>query len=201
MTAYAFTRMYEDEFGWKIKDLGCVMLKVHMPIRMVIPDEWKIPENPEMPWIKNEISPHVTVLFGLLPFVKPSHCEAVLSDQLPDIIPRYVFPLGFGKFELGFGKFEYPKDANVPTVPTPYEVITLRLQKNPIEDMRTRLRYLPHIITFDEWHPHITLGYAKPGFFDELNLANTVLPARAQYTVAGVEYNTHMKENRYNESE
>ena len=105
------------------------------------------------PWVKGLVlnkNPHITLLYGLLESVKLEHVETVLKGWNPP------------KFEIDYyDYFESPNDEE-------YYCIIGKIKLTPeILEAHQRLSLLPHINTFFEYKPHLTIAYIKK---DKLNL-------------------------------
>ena len=135
--------------GIEVSKLGCVMLDVE-PIRSAdyAPSSWAYyAKNPERKWIKGlEAGDHITLLYGLLQNANTirSAVDEVLDGWEP---PDEVVIDHVGSFASTFDD-------------EPYACIIGHIRVTPeLLDAHVRLSYLPHIDTFWEYKPHLTLGY------------------------------------------
>lgn len=166
LSSYSFPGVYED-LGLNVQKLGCIMLNTEpLTVSDIIsedhlyyaadPDQYKFVDG-----IVSERVPHVTILFGLMrsgPEMK-KHVDAVLSDwELP---------------ALEIEKVDF-FESKIPT--EPYYCLVAKIKPSPeLLEGNARLRLLPHVDTFPEYHPHITLAYIKKdetlrdGYLDLLN--------------------------------
>jgi len=107
-------------------------------------------------WVKGLVylnHPHLTLLYGLLDCVKPEHVKRVLEGL---IIGSVVID------EISY--FDSPDSEE-------YYCVIAKVGLNKfIKEAHQRLSLLPHINTFLEYNPHITLGYIKKDntFLDKL---------------------------------
>lgn len=130
--------------------MGCVMLDV-APVDLdgVIPDEWCYSSpNPARPWIsgrQNEF--HVTLLYGLLDNAN------TISDHVYKRLDGWGVPAG-GLESTALAAFQSPFEDE------PYSCIVAEFVENSVLiDAHGRLSRLPHISTFPDYRPHVTLAY------------------------------------------
>ena len=150
--AHDFPSLYK-ELNINTNTLGCLMLTTENPLTDTVPSEGQyVSPDPEKFWMKGLLKDwHVTVRYGFLPGVKKSHVEQVLEGI---DVPEY---LGFDEFEV------FPS-----TIPDEdYECVVARVNSNALRYMNQQLSVLPNVNTFPVYKPHITIGYFKPGWFDE----------------------------------
>ena len=137
--------------GIDFNRLGCVMLDVDPQVpallRNVVPDAiWY--RDPERGIPGPETEPHITLLFGLL---EPAHAwrehvDALLADWAP--------PTSVGIHD--FAVFGGPG--------SPYDCVVATLGSQPeLRAANGLLRRLPHVDTFPDYKPHVTVGYVLPG--------------------------------------
>lgn len=142
--------------GINVKSLGCVMLEFEqIPIKNYLPEEWAyFPKDPAYDWVKGlDVASHVTLLYGLLEkaFVWREHVDEVLADWGPnvDMFIREikVFPPAPGEdYACLVGVVE---------------------SWGSLEKAQKLLSYLPHINTYEEYIPHLTLGYVDAQYEDD----------------------------------
>jgi hypothetical protein len=148
-----FNDLYAD-LGVSIPALGCVMLDTD-PIEITEmvengkPDLY-ISENPERFWISGAVSEHhahVTLLYGLMQkgLTWRSHIDRVLDGWTP---PSLVIQ-SIGSFPSPF------EDEDYACIIAHIEVSQKLLEGHQ------RLSFLPHIDTYPEYKPHLTLAYVK----------------------------------------
>lgn len=180
-SAHRFAVQINDEFGINLNKLGCVMAKTEgIPLakfaRGIEEDLYTSPD-PEKYWIHGDISSesaHLTLLYGL---IKPAYEYPELVDHLiADTLPKAVRVAGVKFFPSSFEE-------------EPYACIIASIQKTEaLVHTNDRLRYLPHVSTFPEWEPHITLAYVRKGTEEHwISVLNEHLTG-VQVPITGVTY-------------
>lgn len=137
-----------EALGIDTGKLGCIMVDVEeLIISDIIKDE-DYYYSEEKKYVNGNVSedvPHMTLLYGLMrsgPELRP-HVEMVLQDwRLP-------------KIKISHVGFFYGHDSEYITLVAHIEVT------DELKSGNARLRLLPHIDTFDEYRPHVTLAYVK----------------------------------------
>lgn len=89
-----------------------------------------------------EIDPHVTVLYGL-------HKEVSLEDIKAAMAGINTVALKISSL----GIFENEE----------FDVLKLDIESDDLSKLNKSLAKLPHTNKYPEYHPHLTLGYLKPG--------------------------------------
>lgn len=134
-----------------IDKLGCIMLQVEkVDVSGVIPKEWEyVSPNPSQPWIRGlDGGDHVTLLYGLL---KNGNTVRPLVDK---VLEGWELPHPYlNRFDF----FDAPQGE-------PYSCIVAHVRSEGLLDAHRRLSLLPHINTFQEYQPHLTLCYVKKEF-------------------------------------
>lgn len=138
-------------------ELGAVML----PIKDVAlfeggrenflePDDLYTSPDPNNFWVKGDVThkAHVTLLYGLL--AKAYEIQEVVDAALEG----WTRPLYFEEAEIDI--FDSPKPDT-----EPYKCIVARVNSPELIEAHQRLSFLPHINTYPEYKPHITLAYVK----------------------------------------
>lgn len=160
MSAHNYQEVYDD-LGIDLKSLGCIMLKTEVPDTSFIKDEdLYYTDNPKLFWVngRSTTNSHITLKYGLLNSVRRKHVDTVI-DGLP--LPERLIGQGMMKFDS-----PYPDE--------PYECIVLKISTDsafghPAELMalHNQLNYLPHVNTFPDYKPHVTLAYVRKGWYSE----------------------------------
>jgi len=89
-----------------------------------------------------EDEPHTTLLFGL-------HKE-VTDEQIKDVLGRHKF----GECQLhNASLFENSQ----------YDVLKFDVKGKGLHECNSDLTKHPHTTNFPDYHPHLTIGYLKPG--------------------------------------
>lgn len=149
--ARSFPQVYVD-LGIDLGRLGCLMLDTE-PIKVsdLIPQSSLYFADPEkhkyIQGVVSETVPHVTLLYGFLRSAKElqKHIDAVLDGWKPeDLTIRNIdfFPSN-------------EADEYYVTIIAHVEVT------DNLKEANTRLSYLPHLNTFPDYKPHITLAYVR----------------------------------------
>lgn len=138
------------DMGINVAGLGCVMLDVEkIETESVVPADWAYTStNPERYWIKGlNAGDHITLLYGLLS--NANTIRGAVDEVLAGWEPGDLFVESVGSFPSTFAD-------------EPYACIVARVSVTPaLLDAHARLSLLPHIDTFWEYKPHLTLGYVK----------------------------------------
>lgn len=152
VSANTFPKVYEA-LDIDLGKLGCVMLDVAPPA-IELPKEYSdalhASQNESRGWINGytfaEV-PHATLLYGLM---KPAsewqeHVDAVLEGwECPAVRVDHV----------GFFNSPYEDE--------PYYCLIAHLEVSPeLVEGNKRLQLLPHINTYLEYRPHVTIAYIK----------------------------------------
>lgn len=153
-SAHDFQTVYDD-LGIDLKTLGCVMLGTETPDTSFIKDEDLYYANdPKLFWINGRAggNSHITLKYGLLNSVRQEHVNAVIDGLT---LPERLHGNGLVKFDS-----PYPDE--------PYECIVLAISTvGSLMDLHSHLNYLPHINTFPDYKPHVTLAYVRKGWYNE----------------------------------
>lgn len=149
--SHDFEEIY-SEIEVDVNKLGCVMLDVSGKSIPMVPDKDDLyySEDKEKFWIKGFVAgknPHVTLLYGLM---KPaSEWEKQINEILSSWKMEEVSVDHVGFFESNLKN-------------EPYYCIIAHIEKTPkLLEGHKRLELLPHINTFSEYDPHITIAYIK----------------------------------------
>lgn len=148
-----FPGLYES-MGVKTWGLGCLMIDTEQPyedIQLAPGDEY-VSTNPKNLYVKGlQTAWHVTARYGLLPEVKSEHVFTVLEGYS---IPPELSIRGYDMFPS--------TDPN-----EPFECVVALVEDPLLDDINAQLSVLPNISTFVEYEPHITIGYFRPGWFED----------------------------------
>lgn len=102
-----------------------------------------------LPWAQGLVAdrnPHLTLLFGTLPIVKVNHIKEVLQPWISQEVKLMVDEYSY---------FESTNDEE-------YYCIVAKIKTNSsIMEAHERLSLLPHINTFGDYRPHVTIAYIK----------------------------------------
>lgn len=150
-----------DQLGINVNKLGCVMLDVEPVDLTGFPTQWEyFARNPEHRWItgaQRADVQHITLLYGLLQnanVIKPQ-VDLVLEGWNPGWLG-----IGYTEvFESNYDDEEY--SCIVGRIGYPGE------QPVTLLDAHIRLSTLPHIDTFWDYKPHVTLAYVHKQYTDE----------------------------------
>lgn len=155
LSANDFPQIYE-RLGMKLGHFGCIMLDVEpIPVGDILerPDDWfYYSDMTELRYVKGPVAAttaHATLLYGLTPDDNAGQQQRVSVDELLDGL------------DLSSVTIEYV-DQFPPQYNQPYSCIVGILKTdNDLGEANRRLRFLPHIDTFVEYVPHVTLAYVK----------------------------------------
>ena len=141
--------------GVNIHDLGCVMLDVEpIDLRGAIPEEWAYTStNPKLSYVSGiQEEAHITLLFGLLQNANliRSAVDEVLEGWEPGPISVWTIDA-------------FPS----PLPEEPYVCLVAKIWGQGLKDAHARLSLLPHINTFPEYQPHLTLAYVHKDHANE----------------------------------
>lgn len=148
ISSYQYKEIYK-EMGIDMKGLYCVMLELEIDETMPqIPKEDQyFDETGKFDWVKGYVAKngemHCTLLYGLLDMVKKRHVEEVLRGWDAQI------------------EIEEVTQFDAPDKQEYYCVIGKIKKTEPLVKGHQMLSLLPHINTFLEYQPHVTLAYIK----------------------------------------
>jgi len=153
LNANQFPDVY-TALGVKVNELGCVMLDVDpLTVTDLVTkgkDDLYFAQNKERFWIDGAVAEtvaHVTLLYGLLESAvtwKPL-VDIVLADWTPPVL----------EIE-SLGSFDSPFQDE------PYACIVAHIKvTDELLEGHKRLELLPHVNTYPDYRPHLTLAYVK----------------------------------------
>lgn len=181
-----FPEIYED-LGIDFDNLGCIMMNTNkIPVAQYIkkPEEDLFVKEGWGGGLAGENSAHVTLLFGLLENGNEwkNKVDTLLVDWKMDTVT--IEEVSY--FDLGDS----------------YAIVGLLEKTNEIVDGHERLTLLPHINTFSEYHPHITLAYIKK----DVELDKWIKPLAKKYNgqkvaTTGINYGDTKEEKAKNHVE
>lgn len=155
-----FASVYE-ELGIDTGRLGCIMIDTKaVKVDDVIPEE-ALFYSEDQEYVKGIVSqtvPHIALLYGLM------RSGLELRRHVSSVLTGWNLP----ELEVDKVSFFYGKDDTYITI------IALIKPTPELLEGNARLRLLPHIDTFGEYHPYLTLSYVKAdsdwqGYVDTLN--------------------------------
>ena len=178
ITAMQYPDVYK-ELGIDLGNLGCIFLDVEpLEVSDLIPEDelYYSGNHKYVSGVVSEDIPHMTVLYGLMRTGSEMrrHVDAVLDGWLPDMV---IID------NVAAWESTYEDD--------PYYCIVAKIQvTDQLKEGNGRLRFLPHVDTFIDYAPHITLAYIKKdeAFRDDLVYALNERFAGKEVKVKGINY-------------
>lgn len=156
-TAHEHPRIYE-RLGIDLGRLGCIMLDA-APIDLgdaIAPEDYYTTSTPGRGWIRGNVAAegaHVTLLYGLLAdqWAQPEEYRRDVGE----VLHGWAQPAQLRASELEVFPSTYPDE--------PYSCIVARVadHEGALLDAHRRLALLPHLETFPEYKPHLTLAYVR----------------------------------------
>lgn len=153
LSAHSFPAIYEG-LGINLSKLGCVMADLE-PLSNMYSIEFEgaavalySAKNPERFWIDGWVadkSPHITLLYGFM--------ESAQNLRIP--IGTLLADINLEEVEIDhIGYFESPY------VDEPYYCLVAHIKRTPeLLEAHARLQFLPHVNTYPEYNPHMTIAY------------------------------------------
>ena len=187
LNAQQFLPVYED-LGIEIGELGCVMLDTDpLPERIndLIPED-DLYYSDNLKYVQGFVgaeTPHVTLLFGLLPGVRKQHVDAVLDGWWT----KHVLIYDVDYFESVYEGEEYY--CIVASIDSGWR------GPDSLLDAHRRLSFLPHINTFPTYSAHLTIAYIKKDFYLLHKTLDNLRPRLKGYylDVKGLNYGDRIK--------
>lgn len=169
MTAHNYADLL-GTYGVNLNDLGCVMLEV-VPLPVVAwagedapEDLWvSSPEGHPWSWVKGPVAEsgaHVTVKYGLLEKAYEPRSEDAVHRLLADYEPGMVLKVG------SIDVFPEPSVSELG-----YACIVARIDDEQLRGWNAALSMLPHVDTYADYKPHLTLGYVRKEYAEGAVLA------------------------------
>lgn len=160
MTAHNHAELLAN-FGVNLNELGCVMLEAEsLPVRNWAEaagfgqNLWvSSPDGHPWSWVKGpvaETGAHVTVKYGFLQKAYTSQMEAAVHQLMADYEPGMTLRVG------GVEIFAEPAVSELG-----YACIVARIDDEPLRNWNAALSMLPHVDTYPDYKPHLTLGYVQ----------------------------------------
>jgi 2'-5' RNA ligase len=173
-----------NKIGIDVTELGVVMLKTEqLPIKKWVPQDFAyVARNRKRHWIKGlDVGSHLTLLYGLLGQAHSEYKEGVMEVLSGWAIPQQVEIEDIDTFDSPF-------------IDEPYKCLAGRIRvTDQLLEGHQRLSLLPHINTYLEYKPHVTLGYVQANLVNEAIYAiEQHLWAYPALQVTGLEYGDRM---------
>lgn len=146
-----------EKLGIDVSKLGCIMLQFQqVPITDYLPAEWAYyaKDLKKYDWITGyDIKSHVTLLYGLLE--KGFHWKEYVDEVLEGWNPE--------------GDMFIREIKAFPPAPGENYACLVGVVESwgKLEQAHKLLSYLPHVNTYPEYIPHLTLGYVDADHRDE----------------------------------
>lgn len=158
LSIYQFRRQIGEATGVDVTDLGFVGLNTNkIDILQWVPERLHsdlIYSVEDRPWINGPTAaknPHTTLIYGL---TKPAYSMKKLIHTLLD--------------DLSFKPARIKDISEFGNSQDPYTCLVGELERSDdLVEANRRLRWLPHIDTYIEYKPHITLAYILKENVDE----------------------------------
>lgn len=158
LNAHQFLDIYKD-LGINVDKLGCVMLdlipfdpQLVMSLMLDLADDFYTTQNEERFWVKGFTmgeNPHITLLYGLL------RSGPEWKEKISELFKNWYLPESCIQIE-SIGFFDSPFEDE------PYYCIVGHVKVTPeLLEAHRRLEFLPHINTYSDFLPHLTLAYVK----------------------------------------
>lgn len=153
-SAHQFQTQLQDEFGINYSRLGCLMLDIEsIDVRKLAPGIEKdlyYSDHPDRTWLSGDVASsgsHLTLRYG---FLTSAHkLRPTIEMLLAGIVPTKISLEAVEIFEPSFSDEKY--SCIVARVRTTERLLLAH----------DRLGYLPHVNTFPDYKPHLTLAYVR----------------------------------------
>lgn len=121
-------------------EFGCVMLYFNFPQIFKLQDAINPSDISEEEGLENE--PHITLLYGL-------H-EGVTNEEIKNILDKFTY----SKCKV-FNPSLFKNEK--------YDVLKYDVEGKNLHETNKELKQFPFTDNFPKYHPHMTIGYLKPG--------------------------------------
>ena len=154
LNSHQFPGVYRD-LGIDLNSLGCVMLPME-PLDVASlygldREDLHYTKDPSRFWIQGDVvrtTAHATLLYGLL------QSGPVWEDHIREVLAGWEAPESVEVEAIDI----FPS----PFEDEPYGCVVARLRvSDAILEAHQRLSLLPHVNTFGEYVPHVTIAYVK----------------------------------------
>lgn len=140
-----------------VNTLGCVMLPVE-PFdifgegrdALLDTKDLYASNDPTKSWVQGDVSKnaHITLLYGL---ITPAYLQ---KENVDEVLATWDRPEFLAPESITF----FPSsDKNEPD----YAAIVVTVEDQHLDEAHARLSYLPHVNTFPDYRPHLTLAYVR----------------------------------------
>lgn len=150
--AHDYPEIYQD-LEINLAKLGCIMLDTEpLPDFEIDEQHLYYANDKEKFWINGKVgggTPHVTLLYGLLPGVKKWHVDSVLEDWWRTSVEIE---------SVGFFESPYPDEQCYCIIA---HIKKIEDDQPGLIEANQRLTLLPHMQTFAGYKSHLTLAYIK----------------------------------------
>lgn len=135
-------------YNLKVSELGCVMLNVEIPyVKKMIPPHCEPYHSSKLSWVSGiQKEGHVTLLYGLIP-------ELVDKEGVDEVLEGWRKPTRLYSTRIEVFEQDY--------VGEKFACVVSLVATSSLFDAHQRLSMLPHINTFPEYKPHVTLMYTE----------------------------------------
>jgi 2'-5' RNA ligase len=142
-----YPEMYQA-LGIDTGRLGCIMFKTEPIVISDVISEADYYYSDTKSYVKGNVSedvPHVTLLYGLM------RSGVELEQHVRTVLTGWVL----GSVKIDRVSFFYGESSEYITI------VAMVAVSDELREAHARLSLLPHINTFDEYRPHITLAYVS----------------------------------------
>jgi 2'-5' RNA ligase superfamily len=141
--------------------MGCVMADFDpIPVTSLLPRSITFATDPNRPWVRAKVAEsgsHVTLLYGLLDPQAAASPDPLNHRAAGQHLTSTIYYLLFDLMPLD--PVTVTGAAFFPSPGVSYGAVVLLIDSPQFREANRRLRFLPHIDTFAEYRPHLTLAY------------------------------------------